>query len=288
MGNEYGSFSTGRAAALLALALACWLLLGPVCAYAFMSWELFSTPPLDTAGSYLAVHIPYLLLFIVLLGGSRLLLRLPLGRLMSGNSGHIRWGYSAGCGLVYLILLLIISFFSRKGIEPGCKDVTRWLLLLPFVLVCTPIQACSEELVFRVLPARIAFRDTLPESLPRMLPLSLLSGVLFMLPHLMNIEVQVSANAALTLAYYFLWGALAMLLALSSGGFEAPLSIHTVNNLYIALIVNYKDSSMPSESLFINNETPSPLTNLLSAAAIFLVLFLYSWKRGYLWRHHAG
>ena len=97
-----------------------------------------------------------------------------------------------------------------------------------------------------------------------------------------NPEVVLSEEAVLPMLYYFLWGAAAAYLAVETGGFEAPCAMHAVNNLYIALIVNYPDSAMPTEALLIDSTPASSITTLLYALLAFIVIHGLSVWRGYI------
>lgn len=274
-------FTTSRAFLSLCLSLLCWLILGPVLAFGFLRLV-----PRNSITGYLALHIPYLALFSALAVTSRVLLRMPLSKMLS--PGRFRWDLLVSCGAIYLALLLAGSLISHGTLRWSGVTAGFYLARLPLVLVCTPVQTISEEMVFRVYPCRIAYGGRLPSKPLLMLPLSLLSGLLFLLPHLWNIEVASSPKAFLAIAYYFLWGTLAMFLALSTGGFEAPVAMHTVNNLYVALIANYVQSSMPYGALFVDSKPASTGSSLLFALLIFSLLFLFSWRKGYVtWRPDA-
>ena len=281
-GVRHTSFTTGRLLGVLMTALASWLFIGPAAAFALRSL----IPSQSRAAGYIILHVPYVMLFLSLVLSVRLVLGVTLCSFISFN-GPLRYQFLIQSALAYLFLLIATSFLSRSTVRPSGVSLGAWLRFLPLVIVLTPIQALSEEVVFRVFPARFAFKDGLPERIQEMIPLSILSGLLFLVPHLPNTEIEVSRHPFLTISYYFIWGMLAMFLALSTGGFEAPIAMHIVNNAYIALAVNYEGSSMVTDALFMNSELPSPSLNLLLSVITFLALFLLSWGKGLIvWRHH--
>lgn len=122
------------------------------------------------------------------------------------------------------------------------------LILLPFILVLTPLQTMSEELFSRAYIARMGGK-TLPSGLASQLIYSTISGLVFMSLHITNPELSSGVIAALL--YYFLFGAFLMYLSLRTGGFEAAIGIHAMHNLFIALIVNYSGTTLPTVPLFL-------------------------------------
>lgn len=265
---------------VLLISLMLWLGIGPVLSLLYLSWPRSGEGWLGILQGYITVHIPFITLFLGLSLGARLIMGIRFGRLLSPRG--FRWRLAAEAGLAY-ILISVISTISHIGsIEPnGIPLSVRLPFIIP-VLLLTPMQAVAEETIFRALPARIAYGDELPGSPLKALPFSAVSGVLFLIPHLGNPEVVLSEEAALPMLYYFLWGAAAAYLAAETGGFEAPCAMHAANNLYIALIVNYPDSAMPTEALLIDSTPESSITTLIYALLAFIIIHgLCAW-RGYI------
>jgi uncharacterized protein len=124
----------------------------------------------------------------------------------------------------------------------------NWFFCLPLALVLTPLQTSFEELLFRgyllqgivlVLRNRVA--------------LVIINGILFMLPHLANPELQRGGIIAI---YYFMFGAALAALTIRDNGLELPLGIHAANNLMV-LFFNAKDSVLPFPSIW-QVQTPNP------------------------------
>lgn len=269
-----------QGALVLLISLMLWLGVGPVLSLLYLSWPRSGEGWLSVLQGYITVHIPFIALFLGLLLGARLIMGIRLGKLLSPRG--FRWRYAAQSGLAYLLISILSTICHIGSIEPnGIPFGNRILFIIP-VLLLTPMQAIAEETIFRALPARIAYGDTLPDSPLRALPFSVVSGLLFLIPHLGNPEVVLSEEAVLPMLYYFLWGAAAAYLAVETGGFEAPCAMHAVNNLYIALIVNYPDSAMPTEALLIDSTPASSITTLLYALLAFIVIHGLSVWRGYI------
>lgn len=259
---------------VIMLAFVCWMNFGPMLSFGIMSIRQLQEGTLVGLGDYLIVHAPYILMFLALFLGSNFILKTKLRELIAGNKKY-RYKYSFIIGGIYIILLIIVSLFSIKSIELDPTPLREKLILLLPILILTPMQAISEEIFFRALPARIVYHDTLPDSAIKSIPIVLASGLLFMIPHLGNPEVSV--NAIASILYYFIWGAAAMALGIYTGGFEAPVAMHIANNLYIALIVNNSVSAMPTHAIFINKGIVSSIFVVIEAIIVFAIIFAASY-----------
>ncbi len=274
--GENASFTALRGITVLLIALVSWLVIGPLAAIVFMNAAGLSNT--DSAlASYMAIHIPYLVLFAALMLSSRLILHMNLRTLLGAADGF-RWCFAAESGLLYLAVMAAAVPFVSGGISRGAALSGIMPFMLP-VLFLTPVQAVSEEIIFRALPARTAYGNTLPDTFLSALPPVILSGIVFAFPHMWNQEVVTASSALLPALCYFSWGALAMLLAIATGGFEAPAAMHAANNLFIALIVNYRGSSMPTSSFLIADKAGSAAT-LAETAAAFAIIYLLARRKG--------
>ncbi len=265
------TFSPILAAIVMVLSMVCWLNFGPLLSFWFYHLEENVLPrSFDNILDYLIVVGTYIPFFIALFISSNLVLKTPLRYLLSPDGKKYRYLYSLYVGLVYLAFCLVFELFNIRYIHIDRTPLIDKLKLLPFILVLTPMQSISEEILFRALPARFAYKDKLPNTFSSGFALTLISGLVFLLPHILNVEVQENRIPVISCIYYFLWGALAMALALYSGGFEAPVAMHIVNNLFVALIVNKEGSSMPTNAVFVN--TDPVFSNLISLIQL-LILF---------------
>ena len=99
---------------------------------------------------------------------------------------------------------------------------------------------------------------------------TLISALLFTLPHLFNREVWVEGGTW-ALIHYFLWGFLAAFSSILTEGFEMAVAMHLSNNLVVSIVANYKGSSLSSVSFYLlENETSSP-----KAIMAFVLLFAF-------------
>ncbi len=266
-------FPIGLAIAAMVIVVISWMVLGMQLAFEisklpFADWNLTGV------GDYLIVHVPYLLMFISLWATSNYLLKTDLRTMISGSGRKYRYRMSLRYGGIYLLYLMFLSLLSAGTIDIDPTPFPEKLKYVLPVLLLTPMQAIAEEVFFRALPLRMLFKSKLPTKLFDSVSLSIMSGLLFTIPHLGNPEVIQSSEGISAIAYYFIWGTLAMALGIYCGGFEIPVAIHIVNNLYTALVVNYEGGAMPTHALFINRKaTPSNWITILEALVIFAILF---------------
>ena len=218
--------------------------------------------------------------FIGLLFGSNTLLKTRL-RDLAGSPKGFRIRYAAEAGVIYLIFSSILTLIHISHVSVNDASLQDRIIFILPVLLLTPLQTVSEEIFFRALPARIVYRDKLPETALKALPYAVICGFLFLLPHLWNPEIQNSQQMLLPMLYYFLWGAMAAFLSVATGGFEASIAMHTANNLYIALVANYPGSAMPTEALLIDSAADSAGSAAIAAVVVFIIIYSYSLWRGY-------
>lgn len=120
------------------------------------------------------------------------------------------------------------------------------LLLMSLAVVLTPLQCLAEELLFRTMLWRMfALRIRAGWII------GMLSGAVFTLAHLTNVEVQSGGFEVLVISYYFLSGFLFMEMTRRHHGTEAAIGAHIANNLFLVLVVNYSGSSLPGDPWFI-------------------------------------
>lgn len=218
---------------------------------------------------YLATHIPYLAVFITIAIGAHLM-HSSIKNLISRK---IRIGCIAIPAAIYALMLIAMDIIYSGSISPTDVSPGVFAVQAAAVIILTPMQAAAEEIFFRSIPLRIAYGERMPARLAESLPFIIFSGVFFLLPHLGNREVSASASI-LPLLYYFSWGALAAFLAIASEGFEATAAMHAVNNIHIALFVNYSSSSMMTEALFINSVLPSDIISIIAVYIVFAATFI--------------
>jgi len=202
---------------------------------------------------YVGQHVNFIILFIAVLllvhHGVGTTLRqfitdAPVFRKRLFGFSSLVWFVGIGIGTILTILA-----------EPGAimyrttEDLYLRFLMIPIILLLTPLQCIAEELLFRTTLWRI-----LEDRTKRYWVLPVISGLVFTLAHLANLEVRTTSNPIPVLLYYFLTGALFMEMTRVYGGSEAAFGAHVANNLYLALLVNYCGSSLASDSWFLQQK----------------------------------
>lgn len=186
-----------------------------------------------------------LLSLAVLLPISLLLHRLlfprqPLGTLFS-VAGRFRWRWA---GRALLIALIMIGGISAAilAVEPRVlltaagpsPDPLPWLVV---ALTLMPLQAAAEEITFRGLFGRSVGGLFARAGVGTAVAL-VVSSVAFGSAHL--------AGDPWLIAYYFLFGLLMGIVAWRTGGIEASVGLHVVNNVITGVIGSVLDRSIES------------------------------------------
>lgn len=191
-------------------------------------------------------------------------------------SPSIDWRRMAAGGAVWGALVLLAAL-GESLLYPGryqwTADLSRWLPFVAAALVMTPLQCAAEELVFR---------GYLMQALARVWRqpafIALTSSVLFTLPHLLNPEVA-AYGFWIMAANYLLMGLFFALIALRDGRLELAIGVHTVNNLLLALVVNYADSVFETPSLF-TAAAMDPVYSLFSLCLGAVLFYGWFFRRG--------
>jgi len=217
----------------------------------------------------LAVSLfPFVLALISILLVARVVHRRPAGSLVA-PARPIRWGrvaqgFAAWCGVAAAATVVEAIVFPRR--YSLTLDLAR---LLPFAVVALllfPLQSSAEELFFR---------GYLLQGLGRLtrnpLLVALITGLIFAALHIDNPEVN--AEFWLVMGFYFAFGVGLALFALRDNGLELALGIHAGNNLFTALVANFKGSALDSPSIF----TASGLTPWFSLISTLVGLGLIYW-----------
>jgi membrane protease YdiL (CAAX protease family) len=173
-----------------------------------------------TMGSIILM-LPALLIATLLLGGR------PVG-LLSSVAGRIRWRWLTLClGLalaVYLVGYLI--FFAATALrgEPVVMDLSspQIPLLLLLVVLLVPLQAATEEYVFRGY-----LMQTIGGWLRHPAFAILLPVPVFVLGHAYDLLGQIYIGVFAVLAGWLSW---------RTGGLEAAIALHIVNNAVLSAL----------------------------------------------------
>lgn len=189
-------------------------------------------------------------------------------RFVHSVEGRVRWRWLARCVVVLLPLFLVyvLGTWALDG-APTAPRAQDWAWLLLMGLVLTPFQAAGEEYLFRgwlLLAVGSWFR----RPLPAILIVAAVSAVTFSLAHgsfdpWILLDLSVFAVAAVILTW-------------RTGGLEAAVALHVVNN--VVVIVFGTLAGTVDESYVDVETTGSPLATLVSATVIALSTALLLWQ----------
>lgn len=209
----------------------------------------------------LATNLSLITLAVVALIFHRFLFRQRIGSLNS-VAGRFRWTWllwsliPIGIGFaIYITLLVVSSDWDAYAPLP----VGMTIFYLAVVLLTTPFQAAAEEYVFRGVIQRIA-GSWVRGPIPSLILGTAVSSVLFAAAHL--------AGDPWLILYYWLFGVFLSLLAHYSGGLEAPIVIHAINN--VALFVTATFSGEIAQEIDRSAGAGGPFM-LIPVAAILVV-----------------
>ncbi|BAY81393.1 abortive infection protein [Calothrix parasitica NIES-267] len=190
-----------------------------------------------------------------------------------GADAKIRWKrFFQGFGAWFLIqsIFFAVSFILDPGnLELVFKPV-QWFIFLAFALILTPIQTSTEELFFR---GYILQGFGLITKQP--LILMTINGILFLLPHLANPEVE--RGFLWMVLNYFAFGVFCTLLTLKDNRLELAFGIHAANNLFAMLFFTTKDSLIQLPAIWLAKETSSAQSGLIlllvQCGLFYLIIF---------------
>ena len=190
---------------------------------------------------------------------------------LSSVVGAFRWRWLGRLALVIVpawIIYVGISFL----LEPtaGIRIDGSIIAMLVIVLLTTPLQSAGEEFGARGLLQRSAgswFRNPVAAFAAG----TVVSATLFSIAHF--------AADAWLIAYYFVFAASASLAARGTGGLEAPVLIHAVNN--VLLLVPVALSAEMDKSFDRSEGTGGPFMLVPMALCLAAALFATWWGRRY-------
>lgn len=187
----------------------------------------------------------------------------PMGRLWS-VAGRIRWGWLARASLVTLVVwgAYLVAMWFVSGEEPSARpEHVGWLLLI--TLLTTPLQAAGEEVAFRggLLQGVGAW---IRNPVVALVVGAVLSTVFFAVAHTsFDPWILLELGSMAACACYLTW---------RTGGLEAAIALHVVNNLVITvgllLVGGLADAYVSPET------TSDPLSGLVGAGANVLMTLI--------------
>lgn len=249
--SKTGRFPPLAGALSVLLSVYIWLNLGPILAYQFTKVNLQD----EIIKAYLVANLPFFAMAFGLYLSLRFLMRTNIKHIITDKK-KIDWMLMLQSAMAYLgvaaLFTLGHALLQPEQFQLYSGDMNDLLHMIPLVLIITPIQTTSEEFLMRAIPSRLFKKGKLVKSTKSMILVSLFTALLFTLPHLSNQEMLHASQKTAVIFYYALFGFGGTFISLKTKGFEPSLGIHAANNLYIALICNYTNSSLPSRPLILS------------------------------------
>ncbi len=187
----------------------------------------------------LILMIPSLILAVLIMGPK------PIG-LLSSVAGRIRWSWLLVCGLAALgvfvaslVVSLVIGVFfpDESAAVPVPQDGSLLVFMLALSILAVPFQAAAEEYVFRGFLMQAIGSWLRHPAFAILLPVPL-----FVLGHGYDPLGQTDVAIFAVFAGWITW---------RTGGLEAAIAVHTVNNMTIFVLgalglvdVNSSEGSM--------------------------------------------
>ncbi len=144
-------------------------------------------------------------------------------RWLSSVEGRFRWRWFGRAALVIVpIWVVYAGLMTLVEPLPSGRLAADAILMLVVILLTTPFQAAGEEYGARGLIARASGSWAADPRIALVIAL-VVSNLLFMVAH--------AATDPWLLTYYFVFGAALGVVAWRTGGLEAPVLVHAVNNV---------------------------------------------------------
>jgi uncharacterized protein len=169
-----------------------------------------------------------------------------------------------------------VMILLRPGNIYWSFDPVRFLPYFLLAIVLVPIQAATEELIFRGYLKQAFGLLTGSKWLAWIVP-----ALLFGLLHGVNPEIEAFGFRTMMI-YYVGMGLFLGWITLKTGGLELAIGLHVANNLYASLMVTFPESAIPSPALFSLREF-DPISGVI---VFFLMvgaymLMIFGWKPRY-------
>jgi uncharacterized protein len=242
-----------------------WVVLGYVPYAVLVGAGLATDPMLE----FVAINLSIFMMLAGVAVAVKWIHRRPLMSLVAPDL-RVDWRRVARAAAVWLVVSAVMAL-AEHLLFPGryylSYDPERFYPFLLAVLLLTPLQAATEELVFRgYLMQGIGLLTR------RAWIIAGASSIAFTLPHLMNPEA-LQYGVAIMAANYFVIGMLLATVALRDGRLELAIGLHAVNNVFLGLMANYEGSALGTESVF----TATELDPVYSLAALVLGALAFHW-----------
>ncbi len=190
----------------------------------------------------------------------------------------IRWNHfliGAGVWLILNAAYLIIDYSANPGNYTFNFNFQSFIILVLISVMLIPFQASYEEILFRGYLAQGVAAWTKSKWMAIIIP-SLLFGSM----HILNPEIQ-EYGFWVTMPQYVLFGLIFGLVTVLDNGTELAMGAHSVNNVFLSIVITSKASVLQTPALLIQQNV-NPLKDLIILSLIF-ALFVVILSSVYKW-----
>lgn len=202
----------------------------------------------------IALLLPVSLLAVRLVG------RRPASTVLS-VAGRLRWrllGRAAVVSAVFMIIALVVTLLVDPPIAYGFESIHRWpLIMVLLVLAVIPWQAAAEEVLFRGV-----LMQAVGAWLRHPVWAIVLPAPLFVLGHTYNAYGLADIAVFALVAGYLTW---------RTGGLEAAIGLHVVNNLVAISAAVLTGSDLNATDVSVGAAALSVIVTVAAATVILLL-----------------
>lgn len=270
-GSE-GKNSCGRYVGSVLLILFMWMIVGGIFTVII---DIISRRVIKTElAFYLALNVGFIFFLLGIAMANKSIHKRTFKSLITPKD-KISWNrFFIGFGVYFLLVAIssVIEYFIEPTAVSFYSSLPKLLMFLPLAVIFTFIQTSTEELFFRGY-----ILQGFGQRVKNPITLAIISGVIFMVPHLANPEV--SKSMLLLPPYYFGVGFIFALVTLKSNSLELAIGAHAANNFFGAFVMNFKGSALEGTYSIWLTSRFSPEYNLISfviiAILFYFILFNY-------------
>jgi membrane protease YdiL (CAAX protease family) len=206
----------------------------------------------------LIVLIPTAMLSIWIVHGVR-------PRFTTSVTGGIRWGWLGRCLLIVTPLWVVYVGISVVADQPSTARPAQWVALLVIVLLTTPLQAAGEEYFFRGWIMQVV-GSWFARPVVGLVVVTVISTVTFSAAHgSPDVWILGSIGCLAVAACLATW---------RTGGLEAAIAMHAVNNLLAFFVTLFFGGW---ETVFIGAETKGTVVQFALSVLVHGVALALIW-----------
>lgn len=179
-----------------------------------------------------------------------------------------------GISLALAVPVFLVEYLLSPSSFEFVFDAGRFLLFVPVVLALVPIQAWAEELLVRGYALQGLGLLTRNAAV-----LSVVTGLLFALPHLGNPEMPAIGDGFVpAFLTYVVVGVFLGLVTLRDNGLELALGLHAANNVFGILMLNLREYP-DTPSVFLTSAAElDPVSGLVGTVVAFAAFWVLAFR----------